>query len=204
MKSILFAILFTFVAVPVYAYELLMFSNPSCSYCQDFFRDVEPGYHSTQIAKQFPLRVINTVGPPPQWFSDAYDRNNIDSIDATPTFVMWDEKQQSEIARLVGYENKADFYKMLNQFMELFHNKLEERAIEDSVELPPLEKPHRGPMDQFGNSRLPPEGVINSRDLFKHMYKTPEEAVKASDWFGCHGTIHYHKDENVWMPCRME
>ena len=79
MKSILFAILFTFVAVPVYAYELLMFSNPNCSYCQDFLREVEPGYHSTKIAKQFPLRVINTVGPPPQWFSDAYDRNNIDS-----------------------------------------------------------------------------------------------------------------------------
>ena len=59
-------------------------------------------------------------------------------------------------------------------------------------------------MDEFGSVRPYPEGVINSRDLFQHMYKTPEEALKASDWFGCHGNIHYHKAENVWMPCSME
>jgi hypothetical protein len=59
-------------------------------------------------------------------------------------------------------------------------------------------------MDDFGNARVPPEGVINSRDLFQHMYKTPKEALKASEWFGCHGNVHYHEAENVWMPCTME
>ena len=205
MKSILFAILFTLVAFPVYAYELLMFSNPNCSFCQSFLKEVEPEYHSTRYAKLFPLRIINTVGPPPLWFSDAVRDGNIDAIDYTPTFVVWDEKKRTEIARLTGYVDKIDFYDQLTVFVDIFHGEkptADLPSLNVPVPLKPKDKPI-GPMNEFGDARVAPEGVINSRDLFQHMYKTPKEAVKASHWFGCHGTVHYHEKEDVWMPCEM-
>ena len=58
-------------------------------------------------------------------------------------------------------------------------------------------------MDEFGNPTLPPKGVINSKRIFDHTYKTPNEALKAAEWFGCGGNIHYHAHEKVWMPCSM-
>ena len=119
---------------------------------------------------------------------NAFAELRLSAIEQTPTFVIWDDK---EVARLIGYVGKEKFYESIGAFIEENTGKF-------------IEPPKRGPMDEFGSVRPYPEGVINSRDLFQHMYKTPEEALKASDWFGCHGNIHYHKDENVWMPCSME
>ena len=102
--------------VPSYAYELLMFSNKQCSYCHNFLNEVKPGYGTTPYAKQLPLRVIETSGNPPRWFEDAFNKNNIDAIEVTPTFVIWDDKQQYEIARLQGYINKESFYRDLDKF----------------------------------------------------------------------------------------
>jgi thiol-disulfide isomerase/thioredoxin len=188
MKKILFTFLFLLVAFPVYAYELLMFSNPHCGYCQSFLKEVAPTYADTEYAKILPLKVIQVNNRMPDWIGRAFNEGKLNPIVATPTFVIWDNK---EIARLEGYPGKETFYEMIGAFVE-------ENTGEFKM------PPSRGPMDEFGSSRVPPEGVINSRDLFQHMYKTPELALKASDWFGCHGNIHYHKDENVWMPCNME
>ena len=98
-----------------------------------------------------------------------------------------------EIARLIGYVDKEKFYESIGTFIEKNTGKFNSKP----------EGSH-GPMDDFGSARVPPEGVINSRDLLQHMYKTPKEALKASEWFGCHGNVHYHEAENVWMPCTME
>ena len=129
----------------------------------------------------------------PEWFKKAFDEQRIDGITGTPTFIVWDGER--ELARLKGYTGRSNFLADIHNFLASNEDKFGVLVYPDVTE--------RGPMDDFGNAKLPPPGVINSRDLFKHMYKTPEEAVKASDWFGCHGTIHYHKDENVWMPCSM-
>ena len=104
-------------------------------------------------------------------------------------YYIWDN---TEIARLEGYGGKELFYESIGLFVE------ENQKII-------IKKPEgsRGPMDVWGGQNPPPEGVINSRDLFQHMYKTAEEALKASEWFGCGDNIHYHKDEKVWMPCSM-
>jgi thiol-disulfide isomerase/thioredoxin len=189
MKKILFTFLFLLVAFPVYAYELLMFSNPHCGYCQAFLNDVAPTYGDTEYAKILPLKVIQVNNRMPIWIGKAMNEGRLSPIRATPTFVIWDDRK--EIARLEGYGGKESFYEVLAAFVE---------ANTGEFKTPPS----RGPMDEFGSSRVPPEGVINSRDLFQHMYKTPELALKASDWFGCHGNIHYHEDKKVWMPCNME
>ena len=190
MKKLLLALVFTLVAFPVYAYELLMFSNPACSYCKKFMDEVEPEYHGQNIyARKLPLRIIPTKGRPPQWFNDALDKGNINPIESIPTFIVWDEK---EIARLVGYGGKESFYESLGMFIEE-NGKIKIKKPEGS----------RGPMDIWGGRNPPPEGVVQSKDLFAHTYGTAEEALKASEWFGCDGNIHYHKHENVWMPCTM-
>ena len=49
------------------------------------------------------------------------------------------------------------------------------------------------------------DGVIKSHDIMDHQYQTPEEAIKATEWFKCEG-IHSHKINGkiIWMPCKME
>ena len=189
MKKLLLAFMFVLLMVlPVQAFELLMFSTERCGFCRDFLEEVEPTYHDSEYAKHLPLNIIDIDQPPPKWIIEAFEDGRLAPIERTPTFVIWDDK---ELARLVGYVGKEKFYESIGTF------------IEENVSEFETPSPERGPMDDFGNARVPPLGVINSRDLFKHMYKTAEEAVKASHWFGCHGTIHYHKDENVWMPCSM-
>ena len=175
-------------AIPVEALQLLMFSTDRCGFCRDFLEEVKPTYHKSEYAKHLPLKIIYIDLPPPIWVQKAFDEFRLTPIDQTPTFVIWDDK---ELARLVGYVGKHKFYESIGAFIEENTGKFKA-------------PPNRGPMDEFGSVRPYPEGVINSRDLFQHMYKTPEEALKASDWFGCHGNIHYHKDEKVWMPCSME
>jgi len=188
MKKILLTLVFLLIAFPAYAYELLMFSNPQCQYCQKFLEEVKPTYHKSEYAKHLPLHIIDIDQPPPIWVQRAFDEFRLTPIDQTPTFVIWDDK---ELARLVGYVGKHKFYESIGAFIEENTGKFKA-------------PPNRGPMDEFGSRRVPPPGVINSRDLFQHTYKTPEEALKASDWFGCHGNIHYHEDDKVWMPCSME
>ncbi len=188
MKKILLALMFVLMMViPVEALQLLMFSTDRCGFCRDFHKEVTPTYHKSEYAKHLPLKVIDIDQPPPRWIQKAFDEFRLSPIEQTPTFVIWDDK---EVARLIGYVGKHKFYESIGAFIEENTGKF-------------IEPPNRGPMDEFGSVRPYPEGVINSRDLFQHMYKTPEEALKASDWFGCHGTIHYHDKEDVWMPCSM-
>ena len=189
MKKILLALMFVLLmAIPVEALQLLMFSTDRCSFCRAFLEEVAPTYKTSEYAKHLPLKIIDIDQPPPRWVSDAFDEFRLTPIRETPTFVVWDNK---EIARLVGYVGKEKFYESIGAFIEKNTGTF-------------IDPPKRGPMDEFGSVRPYPEGVINSRDIFQHMYKRPKEALKASDWFGCHGNIHYHEAENVWMPCRME
>jgi thiol-disulfide isomerase/thioredoxin len=200
----------------------------SCGYCRSFLQEVAQEYNNSEQAKLLPLRIISMDRPVvPKWFDEAYNRQAIDGIVGTPTFIIWDGEER---ARLVGYTGKDKFYEDISRFIKDNKSQLEVRVgqnripFEKSSEMTPkealaesfgeapdrtnkLEEPTNdkpiGPMNEFGDARVPPPGVIDSRDLFQHMYKTPAEAVKASQWFGCNGTIHFHAKEDVWMPCVM-
>tara|TARA_Y100000310_G_C20704023_1_gene833084 strand:+ start:22839 stop:23519 length:681 start_codon:yes stop_codon:yes gene_type:complete len=225
MKRVILTIaLFFCLTSTAIATEMLMFSMKSCGYCRAFLQEVAQEYNNSEQAKLLPLRIISMDNPvAPKWYDEAYERQAIDGIVGTPTFIIWDGEER---ARLVGYAGKDKFYEDISRFIKENKSQLEARVgqnripFEKSHEMTPkealaeslgespdrtnkLEEPSR-----FKGGERPP-GVIDSRDLFQHMYKTPAEAVKASEWFGCNGTIHFHPKDGsshtggYWMPCAM-
>jgi len=201
MKKVLFVVLFLLMSVvPVDALDLLMFSSTKCSYCQDFLKEVAPGYPNTKYHKVLPLKIIDIDNPPPQWVLNAFSSESLYPIRVTPTFVAWDNR---EVVRTEGYVSKEDFYKVMDAF--LGHFEVPQMQKKPKIEIPRQEGSHSRHNKSFEfNPKNPPDGVVNSRDVFKHMYQTAEEALAASKWLGCNGNIHYHDEEAVWMPCVME
>ncbi len=197
MKKILLTFLFLLIAFPVYAFELLMFSNPHCGYCQAFLNEVAPGYDKTEYAKYLPLKIIQVNTKMPDWIAEAMSDGRLGGIRVAPTFVIWDNSgihdRGKEIARLEGYPGKEIFYESIRIFIE-------------NTEKIVIEKPKGSlePMDDSDNRGTPPEGVINSQDIMDHIYDTETEALKASKWLGCVG-FHTHKMNGklIFMPCEM-
>ena len=193
MKKLLLALVFTLVAFPVYAYELLMFSNESCSYCQKFMQEVELEYHDTMYAKKLPLRIIETKGRPPLWFQKAVDEGNINAINSVPTFVVWDGRQ--EVARLTGYAGKDAFYKDLRSFISSNEDKF--GPLAEST--PKKEEGSHTTLGKF------PNGVFKSQDIMDHIYNTETEAQVAANFLGCLGThTHVVNGKTIHMPCKMD
>lgn len=115
MKKLFLSLVFTLVSYPAYAYELLMFSNPEiCGYCRNFMEETYPTYKDSIYAKQLPLKIVLTSEPPPKWFADAFEQKRIKPIQGVPLFVVWDNNK--EVARMYGYNNKAQFYSDLHDF----------------------------------------------------------------------------------------
>ena len=213
-KLIAGLLLIILTATPVQSAELLMFSSKTCGYCIAFLKEVWPEYVKSPKQNILPLKLVDFDGSIPYWFTNALDSNKIDGIRATPTFVIFNNGE--EIGRMEGYPGKESFLTNINRYIEqnkVFLQKsfgkndvipmdvipMDEGSHSDIpplVDLPTLNSPHRE------SSR--PEGVIDSTVIFDHMYKTPAEALTAAEWLQCGPNIHYHKKENVWMPCNME
>ena len=227
MKNIIITIaLFFIMTTSALAAELIMFSMASCGYCQNFLKEVAPTYADTEAAKLLPLRIISMDRKTaPKWFDQAYNKGKIDGVVGTPTFIVFDSGEEK--ARLIGYQGKDRFFDDINRFvdsnrvhlqrsagkspipyeeetevdyktaliqdkkvMEGSHNKIEEKKV----------MPHE-------NEKLP-NGVINSNDIFDHIYKTRKEAEIAAMWIGCGNEVHTHEmpdgDGVIWMPCAMK
>ena len=227
MKNIIITIaLFFIMTTSALAAELIMFSMASCGYCQNFLKEVAPTYADTDAAKLLPLRIISMDRKTaPKWFDQAYNKGKIDGVVGTPTFIVFDSGEEK--ARLIGYQGKDRFFDDINRFvdsnrvhlqrsagkstipyeeetevdyktaliqdkkvMEGSHNKIEEKKV----------MPHE-------NEKLP-NGVINSNDIFDHIYKTRKEAEIAAMWIGCGNEVHTHEmpdgDGVIWMPCAMK
>ena len=112
MRKLLLTLFFILFAFPVYALELLMAHNPNCHICQNFMKEVAVDYHNSEHAKTLPLIIIN-VYKQPQWFTEAYMEKRINTIQATPTFIVWNGRK--ELGRIVGYKNKEKFYKRITE-----------------------------------------------------------------------------------------
>ena len=206
LKKILFTMLILLITVPVGAAELLMFSSDKCGYCLSFLKEVEPTYSETKYGKVMPLNVINIDVDPPDWARKAMRDGTLLPIRATPTFVLWDN---IEIVRTEGYQSKEQFYVIMDAFLGHMGNLGDGGLGDKGIELPPMRKmtPPSASSDRHNRQFKPgppPEGVIDSRDLYQHMYQTAEEALKAAQYLGCGNNVHYHDEENVWMPCMME
>ena len=206
------------------AAELLMFSMASCGYCQKFLKEVAPTYAESKQAKLLPLRIISMDRrAAPKWFEKAYDAKKIDGIAGTPTFVVFDNGEEK--ARLIGYQGKQRFYEDMSNFIESNRKYLEMSKGKNPI---PFEADTEldykqaqiveGKKDQSEGSHnknekkvMPhegaklPNGVINSRDILDHQYKTETEAQVAANFLGCRGThTHMIKGEKIHMPCTME
>ena len=90
--------------------ELVMFSNPSCIYCQLFNREVRPNYRWSQLGRKAPLKVVNIN----RHGTGGYPLRR--GITVTPTFVMF--KRGREVARIPGYPGKKNFYKMVGEILK--------------------------------------------------------------------------------------
>ena len=113
--SILFTVLL--LSLPLKAYELLMFSVSWCSYCVAFNEQVAPTYNDTKYAETLPLTIIDAENIP-EWFTKVYEEGKIKKIKGTPTFIIWDEENQIEIERIVGYNSKEWFYERIEYWIE--------------------------------------------------------------------------------------
>ena len=213
MKKLILAFaLFFIMTTTAMAAELIMFSMASCGYCQAFLKEVAPTYADSEAAKLLPLRIISMDRrTAPKWYDKAYNARKIDGIAGTPTFVVFDNGE--ERARLIGYNGKERFYEDITNFIESNRKPLErtvgKRTIPYEAETEvdyksALIQKDKKVMDSEGDKL--PNGVINSRDILDHIYKTETEAEIAAMWLGCRG-IHTHDlpDKGlIFMPCEME
>ena len=113
------SILFTLccLSLPLKAYELLMFSVSNCIYCIKFHEEVLPTYNDTEYAETLPLTIIDNADIP-EWFQTAYEEGRIENIRGTPTFIIWNEEEQVEVDRFVGYSGKEWFYERVAYWFE--------------------------------------------------------------------------------------
>ena len=225
MKNIIITIaLFFIMTTSALAAELIMFSMASCGYCQNFLKEVAPTYADTEAAKLLPLRIISMDRKTaPKWFDQAYNKGKIDGVVGTPTFIVFDSGEEK--ARLIGYQGKDRFYDDINRFIDSNRVHLqrsagkstipyeEETEVDYKTALIQDKKVMEGSHNKTEEKVMPhqgtklPNGVINSTNIFDHIYKTRAEAEIAAMWMGCQG-VHTHEmpdgDGVIWMPCKMK
>ena len=227
MKNIIITIaLFFIMTTSALAAELIMFSMASCGYCQNFLKEVAPTYADTEAAKLLPLRIISMDRKTaPKWFDQAYKKGNIDGVVGTPTFIVFDSGEEK--ARLIGYQGKDRFFDDINRFIDSNRVHLQRSSGKSTI---PYEEEtevdyktaliqdkkvmHEGSHHEDEKKVMPhenkklPNGVINSNDIFDHIYKTRKEAEIAAMWIGCGNEVHTHEmpdgDGVIWMPCAMK
>ena len=195
-------------ATPTQATELLMFSNPRCSYCQAFLEEVKPTYAESPAGEVMPLTVIDMDKPVPDWYIQAFKEKRIGRIAHTPTFIVWTDR---EVKRWEGYKGVNNFYNLIGEFMkknqhlfggEAFLGKENEKQWGEDGPRPG--RGHEGSHSKHLElKRAVPDGVIDSKDIFDHTYDTPQKALAAAVYLDCGTNVHYHAKENVWMPCSM-
>ena len=100
--------------VQTYAFELLMFNNKHCIFCNKFLEEVAPEYNISDL----PLIIIDEDNKP-EWFIMAYKEKRIKPIRGTPTFILWNEFEKYEVDRIVGYGGKDWFYNKLKEILAL-------------------------------------------------------------------------------------
>ena len=111
----------------------------------------------------------------------------------TPTFLIWEPTSGKEIGRIEGYTQKLRFFSQLKEAISMI----------DQGQHPGKREGSGGHRDEgSGGDQRQEEGSGNSSNLMDHIYKTPEEAKKASEMLGLGGEIHTHQTPGgtIYMP----
>lgn len=191
-----FSVLF---ASQVLAHELRVLSGEKSQNSQKWQEEVLPEYAASDPGKNLPANVIAIQGNNfPEWLNEALQDGRVGEIIGTPTFIIWDVENKKELGRVEGYTQKPRFYDQLNEALAMVAKGLAPGRREGSG----------GDHQQQGSGRegsggdRRQDGPEMSRDIMDHMYKTPEEAKRASEMLGFEGEIHSHEnpDGAIYMP----
>ena len=120
-KYIIICILIFFFNSKVFSLELIMINSKNCVYCEKFLSEIEPEYDMSDL---LPLVIIDNYNPP-NWFKKAYKQKKIKPYRGTPIFIIWEENENYEIDRIIGYSGKDRFYNQLREIFIAFINENE-------------------------------------------------------------------------------
>jgi len=198
-KIISFSICFALFYTQVLANELLVVSRKNSKQSQKWQEEVSKGYPKSEIGSATPVKIVEVddAGRLPEWVVKAVKEGRIDEIVGVPTFIIWDELGKKELGRLTGYTQKSIFYSQLSKAFSQISQGLR----------PDLREVREGSggshQDEGSGSKQQKEGSGGmSQDVRDHIYKTPEEAKRASKMLGLGGEIHSHETPQgiIYMP----
>jgi len=196
VKKLIFFVtllLLTFLTHTGFARELLVLSGEKSQSSKRWQEEVLPEYETSTLGKSLPVKIVPVQGKLfPEWMAKALDEGRVDEIFGTPTFIIWDPKKEKEIGRIEGYTQKPKFFSQLNEAMSLIEKGQHPGKREGSG--------HRE--EGSGRETRQEEGSGNGSNIMDHIYKTPEEAKKASKMLGLGGETHSHEtaEGTIYMP----
>jgi len=194
-KIILPIICFALLSNQVLANELLVVSGKNSKNSKKWQEEVSQEYSQSEIGKDAPVKIVSVEGDKfPRWFKKAMEEGRIGQILGTPTFIIWDDVSKKELGRLEGYTQKEKFYSQLNEAFSQISQGLHPGRREGSG---------GSHQEEGSGSKQQREGSGGmSQDIMDHIYKTPEEAKRASEMLGLGGEIHSHETPQgiIYMP----
>ena len=194
-KIILPIICFALLSNQVLANELLVVSGKNSKNSKKWQEEVSQEYSLSEMGKETPVKIVSIEGDKfPRWFIKAMEEGRIGQILGTPTFIIWDDVSKKELGRLEGYTQKEKFYSQLNEAFSQISQGLHPGRREGSG---------GSHQEEGSGSKQQREGSGGmSQDIMDHIYKTPEEAKRASEMLGLGGEIHSHETPQgiIYMP----
>jgi len=194
-KIILPIICFALLSNQVLANELLVVSGKNSKNSKKWQEEVSQEYSLSEMGKETPVKIVSIEGDKfPRWFMKAMEEGRIGQILGTPTFIIWDDVSKKELGRLEGYTQKEKFYSQLNEAFSQISQGLHPGRREGSG---------GSHQEEGSGSKQQREGSGGmSQDIMDHIYKTPEEAKRASEMLGLGGEIHSHETPQgiIFMP----
>ena len=194
-KIILPIICFALLSHQVLANELLVVSGKNSKNSKKWQEEVSQEYSQSDMGKETPVKIVPIEGDKfPRWFMKAMEEGRIGQILGTPTFIIWDDVSKKELGRLEGYTQKEKFYSQLNEAFSQISQGLHPGRREGSG---------GSHQEEGSGSKQQREGSGGmSQDIMDHIYKTPEEAKRASEMLGLGGEIHSHETPQgiIYMP----
>jgi hypothetical protein len=206
MKKIIYLVVINFLilfATQVLAKELLVVSGETSQNSKRWKEEVLPEYPNSEVGKSLPAKIVAVQGKNfPEWLAKGMDEGRIGQIIGTPTFIIWDEGSKKEVGRVEGYTQKLRFYSQLNEAVAQVEKGMHPGRREGSGGHEREEGSGGDQRKEGSGGEQPRGGAEMSRDIMDHMYKTPEEAKRASEMLGFGGEIHTHESPQgtIYMP----
>ena len=88
--------------------RLVVFTSQVCGFCRDFQREIGAIYPRTDLARQFPMEIVDKDHPPDSM------RQWVKQIHFTPTLIVLD-RQGKEQTSILGYRGEESFWASMEE-----------------------------------------------------------------------------------------